>query len=392
MKDKKNPKLKIFIISGEASGDVLGAKIIRSFLRRNRFSRPHHVEFRGIGGMNMKNAGLKKSLFPIEDLSVMGFTAVLMRARTLLRRIRETVAAINEWRPDIVLTIDSPGFAKAVASRLHGCESRPKLFHFVAPQVWAWRPGRAKKFAKLFDRLYCFFDFEVPYFTRYGLPTIPVGHPVADGEIKEAMPGIFRKRYHIARGRKIVAMMPGSRMNEIENLLPLMKSVADKWSGHQIVIPGADTVRKKIKAMTHDWKNKPLVIMPKDRYILFRDANVAVAASGTVTVELAILHTPAVVVYKTNFLTYLLYKLLIRVKYISLVNIISGKEIYPELLQHKAAPDNVFRAADDLIKHKKSRTKMVEQLKAEDKIWSRGGHPASDLIKNDILKTIRNKK
>jgi lipid-A-disaccharide synthase len=401
----KAKKLKIFIIAGEASGDVLGAKIMRSFKNRGRDKRAPNVEFRGIGGANMKDAGLK-SIFSMTDLSVMGLTAVLMRLRTLLRRIRQTTAAISEWKPDLVLTIDSPGFAKAVANKIKklpscggvdgfaaGGGSKPKLYHFVAPQVWAWRPGRAKKFAKLFDRLYCFFDFEVPYFTKYGLPTIPVGHPIADGEIRKGALGEFRKRFKIPHGRKIIAMMPGSRPSEVERQMPLFGKVADLWanSGRLVVIPVADTVSKQVRAAAENWKTKPLFILSAHRYVLFRDADTAIAASGTVSAELAILHTPSVVVYKTSWLTYIGFSLLVRVKFVSLVNIIMKKEIYPEFLQCRASVKNVSGAANKILNSKKERNKMRTELAAADGIWSRGGLPASDLIRNDILKTIKAK-
>ena len=182
----QNKKLKIFIIAGEVSGDVLGAKIMCEM---------PDTEFVGIGGENMKRAGLK-SLFPISDLAVMGAIEVLAHARTLTRRIRETVNAVIKEKPDFVLTIDSPGFARNVVGRLRESHAGRELIanglrfhHVVAPQVWAWHPGRAKKYARTFDKLYAFFDFELPYFTKYGLPTVAVGHPVSDGLVGKKYTG-----------------------------------------------------------------------------------------------------------------------------------------------------------------------------------------------------------
>ena len=173
-------KSKIFIIAGEVSGDVLGARIM---------SEMPDAEFYGIGGENMTAAGLRP-LFDMSDLSVMGVMEVLGHARTLTRRIRQTVDEIIRVRPDIVLTIDSPGFARSVIRGLRRSAAGRALIdgglrfhHVVAPQVWAWRPGRAKKYARTFDKLYAFFDFEVPYFTKFGLDTVAVGHPIADGII-----------------------------------------------------------------------------------------------------------------------------------------------------------------------------------------------------------------
>ena len=173
----QNKKIKVFIIAGEVSGDVLGARIMREM---------PDAEFVGIGGENMIAAGLG-SLFPMSDLSVMGVIEVLAHARTLTRRINQTVDAIIAARPSVVLTIDSPGFARSVIKKLRHMPAGRKLIadglrfhHVVAPQVWAWRAGRAKKYARTFDKLYAFFDFEVPYFTKYGLDTVAVGHPISD--------------------------------------------------------------------------------------------------------------------------------------------------------------------------------------------------------------------
>ena len=173
----QNKKIRIFIIAGEVSGDVLGARIMREM---------PDAEFIGVGGENMIAAGLKP-LFPMADLAVMGVVEVAAHAKTLTRRIRQTVQAIIDNRPDIVLTIDAPGFAKNVIKQVRKSvegqkliEAGLKFHHVVAPQVWAWRAGRAKKYARTFDKLYAFFDFEVPYFTKYGLDTVAVGHPISD--------------------------------------------------------------------------------------------------------------------------------------------------------------------------------------------------------------------
>ena len=173
----QNKKLTVFIIAGEVSGDVLGARIMAQM---------PNVQFIGIGGENMIGAGLK-SLFPMSDLAVMGAIEVLAHAKTLTQRIKQTVTAIIDTKPDIVLTIDSPGFAKSVIKQIRKnpagrdlIANGLKFHHVVAPQVWAWRPGRAKKYARTFDKLYAFFDFEIPYFTKYGLETVAVGHPIAD--------------------------------------------------------------------------------------------------------------------------------------------------------------------------------------------------------------------
>ena len=209
-------KKTVFIIAGEVSGDVLGANIMRAAAR--------NIKFVGIGGQNMIDAGLKP-LFPMADLAVMGIVEVLAHARTLKKRITQTINAILDLRPDLVLTIDSPGFARAVINGLKKSVDGQKLIanglkfhHVVAPQVWAWRPGRAKKYAATFDKLYAFFDFEIPYFTKHGLETVAVGHPIADNII-----GKYKSKQ--VRGSKVVALMPGSRLSEVKKLMPVFHDV-----------------------------------------------------------------------------------------------------------------------------------------------------------------------
>ena len=214
----QNKKIKVFIIAGEVSGDVLGARIIEQMRDR--------AEFTGVGGENMARAGLM-SILPISDLAVMGIIEVAAHARTLTRRIRQTADEIIRVRPDIVLTIDAPGFARGVIKRVKKStigrdliKDGLRFHHFVAPQVWAWRPGRAKKYAATFDKLYAFFDFEVPYFTKYGLNTIAVGHPLADGLIG-------KYKTDNKKQEKIITLIPGSRLSEVKKLLPIFHQITD---------------------------------------------------------------------------------------------------------------------------------------------------------------------
>ena len=228
MKNIKN--LKIFIIAGEVSGDVLGAKIMQEM--------PENIRFVGVGGQNMISAGLK-TLFPMSDLSVMGVFEVLGHAKILAQRIKQTVAAIIKEKPDIVLTIDSPGFAKSVITKVKksGVLKNTKFYHVVAPQVWAWGAKRAGKYAKVFDKLYAFFDFEKPYFEKYGLQTIAVGHPISDG---------LDKYKPSKNSQRIITFVPGSRISEVKKLLPVFHKTIDMllaqgYKGYKFIIPTVET-------------------------------------------------------------------------------------------------------------------------------------------------------
>lgn len=366
--NKKN--LKIFIIAGEVSGDVLGAKIMREM---------PGVNFVGIGGQYMGKAGLK-SLFPMSDLSVMGVFEVLAHVRTLNGRIKETISAIIKEKPDIVLTIDSPGFAKSVIKgvRKKGTLTTTKFYHVVAPQVWAWGASRAGKYAEIFDRLYAFFDFERPYFERFGLTTIAVGHPISDG---------LGKYKRTIKNKKIITFIPGSRMSEVKKLLPVFHKTIDKLGQkYKFAIPTVETTDKYIRKNIQNWAIKPDLIPSDKRYELYANTYIAVAASGTVSAELAIMHIPTIVVYKMNPLTMLLAHLLVHVKWVSLVNILMNKTVFPELLGGKANPNAIEKVVKNLTSVK-NRTKMINELKSADKQWTRFGHNAAELIALDIIKS-----
>ena len=364
--------LKIFIIAGEVSGDVLGSKIMREM---------PGVKFVGIGGKNMINAGLN-TLFPMSDLSVMGLVEVLAHAKTLKMRINQTIDSILNEQPDIVLTIDSPGFAKAVIQgvKKRNISSRTKFYHVVAPQVWAWGARRAKKYAKIFDKLYAFFDFEVPYFTKYGLNTVAVGHPIADG-LQKYTPGDNTK--------KIITLVPGSRMLEVKRLLPVFQETVDMlircgYSNYEFVVPVVETTADYVKNHIKNWSVAVKTVSGEKRYDVYANTYFAIVASGTVSAELAIMHIPTIVVYKMNALTALLARIMVRVKWASLVNILMNKTIFPELLGKKANPASIMNCIQQLTLPS-VRKQMISELKSADKLWMRGEKSPASLIANDIL-------
>jgi len=373
-------KLKVFIIAGEVSGDVLGGRIM---------SEMPDADFYGIGGENMTAAGLK-SIFPMSDLSVMGVVEVLGHARTLTRRIRQTVDEIIRIRPDIVLTIDSPGFARSVIKALRKSaagraliEQGLRFHHVVAPQVWAWRAGRAKKYAQTFDKLYAFFDFEVPYFTKYGLDTVAVGHPIADGII-----GKYGRGKKAPADEKTITLIPGSRMSEVRRLMPLMRDVAgiisrSGYRGYKFAIPVVETTANYVARETAKW-NIPVQLVPSDRrYDLYSKTYIAIAASGTVSAELAMMHVPAVIVYKMNPVTTWLVRQVIQVRWVSLVNILLKRGVYPEFLGPAARSECVMDAFGQLT-IPAVREKMIADLKSADTLWRRADGGAAALIADGV--------
>ena len=372
----RNKKLKIFIIAGEVSGDVLGAKIMHE---------ASGVTFVGIGGENMQREGLK-SLFPISDLAVMGAIEVVAHARTLTRRIRQTVNAIIDAQPDIVLTIDSPGFAHSVIGRLRKSPAGQKLIaggmrfrHVVAPQVWAWRSGRAKKYAQIFDKLYAFFDFEVPYFTKYGLDTMAVGHPISDG--------LIGKKYS-GDNSKIITLVPGSRMSEVKRLLPLFYDVVQQihadHPNYEFAIPVVETTREYTENVVKDWGVSIKLVDSAARYDLYAKTFVAIAASGTVSAELAMIHVPAIIVYKMNPITIFLARRVVHINWVSLVNILLNRGVYPELLGGDATTEKVMAEFKKLT-NATARKKMASELKSADKLWQKSLGAPAKVIATDLL-------
>lgn len=371
----QNKNLKIFIIAGEVSGDVLGARIMREL---------PNATFVGIGGENMAHAGLK-SLFPMSDLAVMGAIEVVAHARTLTRRIKQTVNAIIEAKPDFVLTIDSPGFARSVIGKLRKSSDGKKLIaagmrfhHVVAPQVWAWRPGRAKKYAEIFDKLYAFFDFEVPYFTKYGLDTLAVGHPISDG--------LIGMKYNGEKSGTI-AIIPGSRMSEVKKLMPVLRDVVEsihkKSPRYQFVIPTVETTREYIENTIKNW-SVPIKLVESDkRYDVYKNAFIAIAASGTVSAEMAMIHTPAIIVYRMNPITVWLARCVIRIRWVSLVNILLNRGVYPELLGPDATVKNILAEFDKLT-HASVRKKMIQDLSMADGLWQKADGAPAKIIANDL--------
>lgn len=378
MQNKK--KIKVFIIAGEVSGDVLGARIMREM---------PDAEFVGVGGENMTSVGLR-SLFPMSDLAVMGIVEVLAHAKTLKKRIKETANAIFSEKPDVVLTIDAPGFAKNVIKTVKQSEKGKELInkglrfhHVVAPQVWAWREGRAKTYAQIFDKLYAFFDFEVPYFTRHGLDTVAVGHPISDGLIERKTKRIQSEK------EKIVTLVPGSRMSEVKRLMPVFQSVAEMliangYSGYKFVIPTVETTAEYVKNHIKQWKVKPTLISSSERYEAYSKSYIAIVASGTVSAELAMLHIPTVVVYKMNPITTWIGKRLIKVKWVSLVNILLNKTVYPEILGSDVNAERILDAFQQLT-IPSVREKIIKDLKSADALWRKPDGAPSALIAAHVV-------
>jgi lipid-A-disaccharide synthase len=327
---------KIFLIAGEPSGDVLGARLMAA-LR----ARAPDVEFEGIGGARMAEAGLA-SRFPMAELSVMGLAEILPRIRALKRRISETVAAILASRPDVVVTIDSPGFCLRVLRGIEGAGIR--RVHYVAPQVWAWRQERVKKFPGLWEELLCLLPFEAAFFAPFGLNPVFVGHPVLESGADHGDAARFRAAHGLAAQEIPVVLMPGSRVTETTRLLPVfretMRQLAEALPLTRPVVCAAAGMAEAVAAHTAGWGGRPPIIVTDiaGRYDAFAAAGAALTKSGTSTLELAMAGVPMAVTYRVNPVSAAIGRRLIKVSHVAMINLLAGGSLVPELLQQDCTP------------------------------------------------------
>ena len=339
------------MIAGEPSGDVLGGRLMAALKARS--DKP--LRFAGVGGERMIAQGLE-CLFAMEELSVMGYLEVVPKIPRLLARLRQTAAAARKLRPDAVITIDSPDFCLRVARRLKG-RGFP-LIHYVAPQVWAHRPGRAAKIAKFLDHILALLPFEPPLFEVHGLACTYVGHAIVEEGADGGDGPAFRRRHGIAADAPLIAALPGSRHGEVSRHLPIfgaaLGKLAEARPGLRAVVPTVDAVADAVVRGVADWPVEALVVSgDEEKYNAFAAADAALAASGTVALELAIAALPMVIAYKAHALTAWAARRMILVPYVCLVNLILDTEAVPEFIQERCRPgllaEAVARLLDDPV-------------------------------------------
>lgn len=376
----------VFLVTGEASGDALGGRLMAALRERTGGA----VRFAGVGGERMAAEGLK-SLFPIRELSVMGYLEVVPAIPRLLGRIRQTAAAARALGPDAVITIGSPDFSFRVARRLAG-RGMP-LIQYVAPQVWAHRPGRAARIARFLDHLLALFPFEPAYFEPHGLACSFVGHAVVEEGADRGDGAAFRARHGIPPEATIVCALPGSRRSEVSRLLPVFGAtlglLAGRFPGLCAVVPTVDTVAAEVRAATAQWPVGARVVTGReDKYDAFAAATGAVAASGTVALELAIAGLPGLVTYKANPLTVWAARRMIRVPYVNLVNLILEKPVMPELLQERCRPDLLADALGALLADGDARAAQKAEMRRAAEMIGLGGPPPSLRAADVVLDII----
>lgn len=378
--------LKIYLIAGEPSGDLLGSRLMRALVAKTGGA----VEFYGLGGDTMEAEGLQP-LFDISELSIMGLVEIIPSIPRVLRRIRETVADIQKVRPDIVVTIDSWSFSARVHKALRKLKTGIPQLHYVAPQVWAWKKKRAKTMYKYVDALMTLLPQEPKYFTPHHLPTEFVGHPVIESEVLSADGKAFRAKFQIPADKKIITILPGSRHTEVNKLMPVFLEAAQKLLAQNpdfyFVIPTVKTVAQHVKTEAAKSKLPLLVVETQaDRYNAFQASSAAIAASGTVALELAICHIPHIIAYKVSGLTAFILRHVMKIEFVNLSNIMLGREIIPELLQESCVAGNICRNILELIGQGELYQRQMQGFDKVKEVLSCGDQTPSENAADIILR------
>jgi len=378
----------IFIVAGEPSGDVLGGALIAALRQRTG----GRLKVAGIGGERMREQGLD-SLVPLADLAIMGVAEVLPRARVIMRRVRETVTAVRAMHPDAVVTIDSSGFSWRVAHALRRRGETLPLIHYVAPMVWAWRAGRARRMARWYDHLMTLLPFEPPYFERVGLSCSFVGHPVIDCGADRGDGRRFRTLHGVVADDLLITVLPGSRSAEVRRLLPIfgvvLRRLEDLVGAFRVVVPTVAMVAEVVAGAAAGWPgNAILVQQPAEKYDAFAASRVALAASGSVALELALARLPMVVAYRLNPLTEALLDRVLRVRQVNLVNLLVDRPVVPELLGPNCTPARLAASLAELVSDERVRGAHLRSYDEAVRCLAAGGVSPSVRAADQILELV----
>ena len=347
---------KIFILTGEPSGDKLASEVILNLKKINP-----EIDYLSVGGENLKKLGVK-SIYNLKEITYLGFTKVILNIFKIKKKIDETVKAINEFQPDILFTVDSPDFTLRVAEKVKKNNPNIKTIHYVAPQVWVWREGRVKKIKKFIDHILLLFNFEKPYFDKENMSNQFVGHPLLEKKIENAID----INQTLEKNKSIISIFAGSRKSEITVLAPILvnfiKLMNEKYSDFTFVFHStkeySDLIQSYLK--NSDLKNCEVISDDKIKNYILQKSVFAVAKSGTVSLEICNAKIPSIILYKMGLINFLIVKILVNTKFANIINIAAKKEIIPELLQSNCNPKKIFEYVSNYLENPE---KIVEQVK-----------------------------
>ena len=349
---------KIFILTGEPSGDKLASTVISKLKQTNS-----EVEYSCVGGNHLESLGIK-SIYNLGEITYIGFTSVLFNIFKIRNRINKTVEEVIKFNPDILFSVDSPDFTLRVAERVKKINNKIKIIHYVAPQVWIWREGRVKKYKKFVDHMLLLFDFEKKYFDKESILNTFVGHPLLEDNVKSKID----LSSLINENKKIISLFPGSRDSEINILLPILsdfiKLMNEKSNDYTFIFHATDENKETIvNFLKKSFLNNFQVISDENiKSQILSKSIFAVAKSGTVSLEICNAKVPSIIIYKINMINYLIMKSLVNVKYANIINIINNKEIIPELLQSECNAKEIFNSVNYLLNHPNLLKLQIEDI------------------------------
>ncbi len=388
--------VKFYLVAGEVSGDKLGQALIRGLKGLDA-----DPSLAGIGGPHMQGEGLA-SLFPMKELSVMGLAEILPKYRHIVRRIGETVDDIVRQSPDVLITIDSPDFCHRVARRVRARAPHIRIVHYVAPSVWAWRSGRAKKMAGFVDQVLALLPFEPPYMRSAGMRCDFVGHPVVAEPVPSTAEIVGFRADHELGAAPVLLVLPGSRNSEVGRLAPVFGAAVSRIVAHRpdirVVVPAAAGVAEAVARATEGWRGHPVILDPRDlnaadaehrKRTAFKAAEVAIAASGTVSLELAAAATPMVIAYDMNWLSWQIISRMVNLSSVTLVNLVTGRNVVPEFLGPKCQPEPIAEAAIALLDDEFRRETQLGAMAACMDALGRGGEPPGHRAARAVLDGLK---
>ncbi len=350
---------KIFILTGEPSGDKLASKVI-SKLKKSDTS----IEYLCVGGMNLKSLGIR-SIFDLKEITYIGFTSVLLNIFKIKDKINKTVDEIIKFNPDILFSVDSPDFTLRVSEKVKKFNNNIKTIHYVAPQVWAWREGRVKKFKNFLDHILLLFDFERKFFDKENITNTFVGHPL----LEKGVDNKIDLSSIIPNNKKIISLFAGSRNSETKVLLPILsnfiKMMNKKFNYYTFIFHATSENKDPIKDLikSNNLGNTQVISDDKIKSQVLFNSIFAVAKSGTVSLEICNAKVPSIIIYKVNLINFLIMKSLIKVRYVNIINIINEREVIPELLQGECNAKEIFNSVNYLLGHPDLLKLQLENIK-----------------------------
>jgi len=348
---------KIFILTGEPSGDKLAFKVISKLKILNP-----NIEYLSVGGESLKSLGIK-SIFELKEITYLGFTNVLFNIFKINNRIKKTVQSVLEFNPDILFTVDSPDFTLRVAERVKNKNSKIKTVHYVAPQVWVWRESRVKKIKKFIDHILLLFNFEKPYFDKENVSSEFVGHPLLEDKIDDKID----INQFIGKNKALISIFAGSRVSEINTLMPVLisfiKLMGGKYNDITYVFHSTREHNELIQSYlkNSDLNNCEVISDDKFKAHLLKKSIFAVAKSGTVSLEICNAKIPSIILYKMNFVNFFIIKMLVKIKYANIINIAANNEVIPELLQSKCNPIDIFEVVSSFLENPLNAQEQVKK-------------------------------